>query len=52
MIRPITPDDTPGLIAIAKEIGFEPNELEELGKMFADYNDQIVYRKVLANPLN
>ncbi|WP_413160809.1 GNAT family N-acetyltransferase [Capilliphycus salinus ALCB114379] len=38
MIRPVTPDDTAALIALAKDtISFEPNELEELGKMFADY---------------
>ena len=38
MIRLITPDDTAALIALAKDtISFEPNELEELGKMFADY---------------
>ncbi|MDY7022465.1 MAG: GNAT family N-acetyltransferase [Cyanobacteriota bacterium] len=37
MIRPITPDDIPGLIVIAKEIGFEPNELEQLNTMFNDY---------------
>ncbi|KKD36758.1 GNAT family N-acetyltransferase [Limnoraphis robusta] len=38
MIRPITPDDTAELIALAKDtISFEPNELEELDKMFADY---------------
>ncbi|MEL7038197.1 MAG: GNAT family N-acetyltransferase [Cyanobacteria bacterium J06592_8] len=39
MIRPITPDDTPGLIAIAKEIGFELDELQQLDAMFSDYFD-------------
>ena len=39
MIRPITPDDTAALIAIADAIGFEQNELEQLGQMFADYFD-------------
>ncbi|MFZ1024909.1 MAG: hypothetical protein WAN66_01680 [Limnoraphis robusta] len=40
MIRPITPDDTAELIALANDaLGFDPNELEELGKMFADYFD-------------
>ncbi|MBE9049511.1 GNAT family N-acetyltransferase [Nostocales cyanobacterium LEGE 11386] len=37
MIRPTTPDDTTALIAIADAIGFQPNELEELSKMLADY---------------
>jgi GNAT superfamily N-acetyltransferase len=37
MIRPTTPDDTTALIAIADEIGFQPNELEELSEMLADY---------------
>ena len=38
MIRPITLDDKAELIALANDaLGFEPNELEELAKMFADY---------------
>lgn len=37
MIRPTTPDDTTALIAIADAIGFQPNELEELSKMLANY---------------
>ncbi|MBE9004847.1 GNAT family N-acetyltransferase [Fortiea sp. LEGE XX443] len=38
MIRPTTPDDTAALIALADAIGlFEPNQLEELGNMLADY---------------
>jgi GNAT superfamily N-acetyltransferase len=37
MIRPTTPDDTTALIAIADAIGFQPNELEELSEMLADY---------------
>ncbi len=37
MIRPSTPDDTIALIAIADEIGFQPNELEELSEMLSDY---------------
>ena len=37
MIRPTTPDDTTALIAVANAIGFEPKELDELGKMLADY---------------
>lgn len=37
MIRPITPDDTEGLIHLAKEIElFSPDELEELHQMLAD----------------
>ena len=37
MIRPIAPDDTTALIAVANAIGFQPNELEELSAMLADY---------------
>ena len=37
MIRPTTPDDTTALIAIADEIGFQPNELEDLSEMLVDY---------------
>jgi ribosomal protein S18 acetylase RimI-like enzyme len=38
MIRPTTPDDTTALIALAGAIGlFQPNQLEELGEMLADY---------------
>ena len=37
MIRPTTPDDTTALIALADLIGFQPHELEELGKMLSDY---------------
>lgn len=37
MIRPTTPNDTTALIAIAEAIGFEPNEIEELSKLLADY---------------
>jgi GNAT superfamily N-acetyltransferase len=37
MIRPTTPDDTIALIAIADAIGFQPNEIEELSEMLADY---------------
>ncbi len=37
MIRPSTPDDTTALIAIADAIGFQPNELEHLSEMLADY---------------
>lgn len=37
MIRPTTPDDTIALIAIADAIGFQPNELEALSEMLADY---------------
>ena len=37
MIRPTKPEDTEALIAVANTIGFEPNELEVLGKMLADY---------------
>ncbi|MBW4546989.1 MAG: GNAT family N-acetyltransferase [Symplocastrum torsivum CPER-KK1] len=37
MIRPSTPDDTTALIAIADEIGFQPNELEELSEMLSNY---------------
>jgi GNAT superfamily N-acetyltransferase len=37
MIRPTTPDDTTALIAMADAIGFQPNEIEELSQMLADY---------------
>ncbi len=38
MIRPTTPDDTAALIALASAaINFEPNEIEELSEMLADY---------------
>ncbi|OWY65717.1 GNAT family N-acetyltransferase [cyanobacterium TDX16] len=38
MIRPIAPDDTTALIALAEATGlFEPNQLEELGEMLSDY---------------
>ncbi len=37
MIRPSTPDDTTALIAIADEIGFQPNELDQMSEMLADY---------------
>ncbi len=37
MIRPTKPEDTRALLAIASTIGFEPNEIEYLGKMLADY---------------
>ncbi len=38
MIRPIAPDDTPALLALADATGlFQPNELEELAQVFADY---------------
>lgn len=38
MIRPIAPDDTTALIALADATGlFEPNQLEELGEMLSDY---------------
>jgi len=37
MIRPSTPDDMIALIAIADAIGFQPNELEQLSEMLADY---------------
>lgn len=38
MIRPITPDDTAALIALADATGlFQPNELEVLGEMLTDY---------------
>lgn len=37
MIRPIAPDDTNALIAIANTIGFRSQELEELSQMLADY---------------
>lgn len=37
MIRPTVPDDTTALLAIADTIGFQPNELEELSAMLADY---------------
>lgn len=38
MIRPTTPNDTAALIALADATGlFEPNQLEEVGEMLADY---------------
>ncbi|BDI17452.1 GNAT family N-acetyltransferase [Nostoc cf. commune SO-36] len=38
MIRPITPDDTDALIALADATGlFAPKELEELGEVLSDY---------------
>ncbi len=38
MLRPTTPGDTAALIALADAIGlFQPNQLEELGDMLADY---------------
>jgi GNAT superfamily N-acetyltransferase len=37
MIRPTKPEDAAALIAVANTIGFQPNELDELGKMLADY---------------
>ncbi|NET31502.1 MAG: GNAT family N-acetyltransferase [Cyanothece sp. SIO1E1] len=37
MIRPTISDDTTALIAIAEAIGFQPNELELLSAMLADY---------------
>ncbi|MDV2996220.1 MAG: hypothetical protein N4J56_005874 [Chroococcidiopsis sp. SAG 2025] len=38
MIRPIAPDDTTALIALADATGlFEPNQLEELGEILSDY---------------
>jgi GNAT superfamily N-acetyltransferase len=37
MIRPTKPEDAAALIAVANTIGFQPNEIEELGKMLADY---------------
>jgi ribosomal protein S18 acetylase RimI-like enzyme len=37
MIRPTKPEDAEALIAVANTIGFQPNELEELRKMLADY---------------
>ena len=37
MIRPTTPDDTAALIALADRIGFQPNEIEELGEMLSNY---------------
>lgn len=38
MIRPIAPDDTTALIALANMTGlFEPKQLEELGEILSDY---------------
>ena len=37
MIRPTKPEDAAALIAVANAIGFEPKELDDLGKMLADY---------------
>ena len=39
MIRPTIPDDITALMAIVEAIGFQPNELEELSEMLADYFD-------------
>ncbi len=40
MIRPTKPDDTTALIALAEATGlFPPSQLEELGKMLANYFD-------------
>lgn len=39
MIRPIAPDDTAALLALAQSVGFEPNELEELHQVLTDYFD-------------
>lgn len=39
MIRPITPADTPALLALAEASGlFQPNELEQVGQMLAEYH--------------
>ncbi len=38
MIRPTTPNDKEALIALASATGlFQPNQLEEVGEMLADY---------------
>ncbi|WP_414544983.1 GNAT family N-acetyltransferase [Nostoc sp. CCY0012] len=37
MIRPTKPEDTVALIEVANTIGFQPHEIEALGKMLADY---------------
>jgi ribosomal protein S18 acetylase RimI-like enzyme len=37
MMRPTTPDDMAPLLALLEAIGFEPNEIEEIGEMLADY---------------
>ncbi|HLP91737.1 MAG TPA: GNAT family N-acetyltransferase [Nostocaceae cyanobacterium] len=37
MIRPTKPEDKTALMAVANTIGFQPNELELLEKMLADY---------------
>lgn len=37
MIRPTTPEDTNALIAVAKTIGFQPQELDYLRKMLFNY---------------
>jgi GNAT superfamily N-acetyltransferase len=39
MIRPTKPEDAGALIAVANTIGFEPNDLEYLSKILADYFD-------------
>ncbi|GAB1539010.1 GNAT family N-acetyltransferase [Scytonema sp. NUACC21] len=39
MLRPTKPEDAEALISVANTIGFQPNELEALGKMLADYLD-------------
>lgn len=37
MIRPITPDDTAALLALAGSVCFQPHELEELAEVLANY---------------
>lgn len=37
MIRPSTTDDMTAILAIAEAIGFQPNELEVVSKLLADY---------------
>ena len=37
MIRPTKPEDASALMAVANTIGFQPNELDMLDKMLADY---------------
>ncbi|KYC41762.1 acetyltransferase [Scytonema hofmannii PCC 7110] len=37
MLRLAKPEDTEALIAVAKTIGFEPNEIELISKMLANY---------------
>lgn len=36
MIRPTIPEDTTAILAIAKAIGFQPEELEILSEMLTD----------------